>query len=266
MSTAARPRREERAVLGYVPLVENMPSGSAIRPGDRAHDAQRQDGRGAQHRRRGSPHPRGRALRSPAEDKPDAVIDLATLTGACVGPRSARESRAHGHRRFVDRARWRAAAGRVGRVGYGRCPLPAAVTEGCSVRGRRHEEHLARRIRRRAHSRSVPQGVRGRRSVGAPRHRGPRPLPAATTGYLVRGGTGFGVRTLIELASSFAKPLVAWASADVGDHDGRADRRPVPHQLRHRLSHTQATVRCGVPMSASSSIGCPRRRAECRAG
>ena len=50
------------------------------------------------------------------------------------------------------------------------------------------------------------QGVRRRRAVGAPRHRRARHAPAADDGYIVKGGTGFGVRTLVELADSFSKP------------------------------------------------------------
>ena len=41
--------------------------------------------------------------------------------------------------------------------------------------------------------------------MGAPRHRGTR-RAGGDDGYIVKGGTGFGVRTLIELADSFTKP------------------------------------------------------------
>ena len=38
-----------------------------------------------------------------------------------------------------------------------------------------------------------------------------RPTPSETDGEIVKGGTGFGVRTLVELASGFTKPKRAEA-------------------------------------------------------
>lgn len=70
-------------VLGFTPLVENMPSGTAIRPGDvlRMRNATTVEVINTD--------AEGRliladALCLAAEAKPDAIIDLATLTGACV--------------------------------------------------------------------------------------------------------------------------------------------------------------------------------------
>ncbi len=45
-------------VIGFVPLTDNMPGPDATRAGRRAHDPQRQDGRGAEHRCRGPPRAR----------------------------------------------------------------------------------------------------------------------------------------------------------------------------------------------------------------
>ena len=70
-------------VLGVLALVENMPSGKAMKLGDVLTAAQRQDHRGAQHRRRGPADPRRRPeLRRRV--RPTACVDLATLTGACL--------------------------------------------------------------------------------------------------------------------------------------------------------------------------------------
>ena len=99
------------------------------------------------------------ALSLAAEDKPDAVIDLATLTGACVvalgegvaGIMGTDEAWIAGARRRRPRRRVGVAAA-----------APRAVPQDARLRGRRHEEHLARRLRRRAHGRAVPQGVRRR--------------------------------------------------------------------------------------------------------
>src|SRR5437899_10609215 len=70
-------------VTGYVPLVENMPSGTAIRPGD---VLKIRNGKTVEVLNTDA---EGRliladALALAAEDKPDAVVDVATLTGACM--------------------------------------------------------------------------------------------------------------------------------------------------------------------------------------
>ena len=62
-------------------LAENMPSGAAQRAWRRAHHVQRHDGRGAQHRCRGTTRHGGRDCPGPART-PDVLVDVATLTGA----------------------------------------------------------------------------------------------------------------------------------------------------------------------------------------
>ena len=71
-------------VVGVMPLVENMPSGTAIRPGDivRSYAGKTIE--------IGNTDAEGRLILIDAlawaieQYKPDTVIDLATLTGACV--------------------------------------------------------------------------------------------------------------------------------------------------------------------------------------
>ncbi len=70
-------------VVAYTPMVENMPSGDAIRPGDvltfrnrKTAEVLNTDAEGRLILADG--------LSLAAEGKPDAIIDLATLTGACV--------------------------------------------------------------------------------------------------------------------------------------------------------------------------------------
>jgi len=70
-------------VTAYVPMVENMPSGTAIRPGD---VLKIRNGKTVEVLNTDA---EGRliladALSLAAEDDPAAVVDLATLTGACV--------------------------------------------------------------------------------------------------------------------------------------------------------------------------------------
>lgn len=70
-------------VVGYMPLTENMPSGTATKPGD---VLRTRSGKTIEVLNTDA---EGRliladALTVAAEGKPDAIIDLATLTGACV--------------------------------------------------------------------------------------------------------------------------------------------------------------------------------------
>ncbi|MEO6469580.1 MAG: leucyl aminopeptidase, partial [Acidimicrobiia bacterium] len=70
-------------VVAYTPMVENMPSGEAIRPGD---VLTFRNGKTAEVLNTDA---EGRliladALSLASEAKPDAIVDLATLTGACV--------------------------------------------------------------------------------------------------------------------------------------------------------------------------------------
>ena len=60
-----------------------MPGGRGRQAGRRPRHPQRQDDRGPQHRLRGTPGAAD-ALSLAAEEEPDAIVDLATLTGACV--------------------------------------------------------------------------------------------------------------------------------------------------------------------------------------
>ena len=78
---------------------DNMPSGTAMKLGRRPHDPRRDDGRGAQHRRRGPPGDGRRARPGGRGAGVDAIVDIATLTGAAMrtfgvgGRRRARQRR-----------------------------------------------------------------------------------------------------------------------------------------------------------------------------
>jgi len=74
-------------LVGYVPLVENMPSGSAIKPGDivriyggKTVEVDNTDAEGRLILADALSYARQRS----GKRRPEAVIDLATLTGACV--------------------------------------------------------------------------------------------------------------------------------------------------------------------------------------
>ena len=182
-------------VVGYTPMVENMPSGEAIRPGD---VLTFRNGKTAEVLNTDA---EGRliladALSLAAEKKPDMIIDLATLTGACMVAlgdkiagvmsndddgscrRSRRRPKRSGepmwplplpkqYRKLIDSEI--ADMKNIGTGGYG-----GALTAGLFL-----EEFVA----------DVPWA---HLDIAGPAR------ASADDGYLRRGGTGFGVRTLLE--------------------------------------------------------------------
>jgi hypothetical protein len=102
--------------------------------------------------------------------EPDAIVDLATLTGACVvalGPHVAGVM-SNDEKLAAD---WLEAAAAC-RRGHVAAATAAASRRAAQVGGRRHEEHGGA-LGRRAHRRPLPQGVRRQDAVGPRRHRGP---------------------------------------------------------------------------------------------
>jgi leucyl aminopeptidase len=71
-------------LVAVAAAVENMPDGNAYRPSDVLTSDVGPDHRSAQHRRRGPPDPVRRADLCRSASSPTRVIDVATLTGACV--------------------------------------------------------------------------------------------------------------------------------------------------------------------------------------
>jgi leucyl aminopeptidase len=189
-------------VLGFVPLVENMPSGTAIRPGD---VLRMRNGKTVEVLNTDA---EGRliladALSLAVEEKPDAIIDLATLTGACVvalgegvaGLMSTSDS-------WRDQVQ--AAADNAGESVW---PLPLPVkyrkmldSEVADMKNISHGGYggaLTAGLFLKEFAGDIPWA---HLDIAGPARAG------SDDGYLIRGGTGFGVRTLVELASSFAKP------------------------------------------------------------
>jgi leucyl aminopeptidase len=189
-------------VLGYVPLVENMPSGSAIRPGD---VLKMRNGKTVEVLNTDA---EGRliladALSLAAEDEPDAVVDIATLTGACVvalgdgvaGIMGSDDS-------WITQVR--TAADLVGEAVW---PLPLPEKYRKMIDS---EVADVKNISHGGYGGALTAGLFLKEFAGdvAWAHldiAGPA-RAGSDDGYIVRGGTGFGVRTLIELASSFTKP------------------------------------------------------------
>ena len=185
-------------VVGYTPMVENMPSGEAIRPGD---VLTFRNGKTAEVLNTDA---EGRliladALSLAAEAKPDGIVDLATLTGACVvalgekiaGLMANDES-------FADEVE--AAAKRAGEQMW---PLPLP---------KQYRKLIDSEI---ADMKNIGSGgYAGALTAGLFLQEFVNDVPwvhldiagparaAADDGYARRGGTGFGVRTLVELAVS----------------------------------------------------------------
>jgi len=189
-------------VIGYVPLVENMPSGNAMRPGD---VLRMRNGKTVEVLNTDA---EGRliladALSLASEDKPDAIVDIATLTGAVTVALGEKIAGLMG----TDDA-WsdqvRAAAERVGERAWP-LPLPDDYRKLLDS-----EVADLRNIGTGGGGGSITAGLFLKEFVaGAPWVHldvAGTARAGADDGYISRGGTGYGVRTFIELADTFKKP------------------------------------------------------------
>jgi leucyl aminopeptidase len=206
-------------VTGYVPLVENMPSGTAIRPGD---VLKIRNGKTVEVLNTDA---EGRliladALSLASEDNPAAVIDLATLTGACMVALGDKIAGLMGNDDgWVSQVR--AAADRAGEPVW---PLPLP---------REYRKQLESEV---ADMKNIGGSYGGALTAGlflqefvdgAPWVHLDIAGPAranADDGYLTKGGTGFGVRTLVELARNFSAPDAPPAKAATKRTNGRRSR------------------------------------------
>jgi leucyl aminopeptidase len=189
-------------VVAYAPMVENMPSGSAIRPGD------------VLRMRNGTTvevlntDAEGRliladALSLAASERVDAIVDVATLTGACVVALGEKVAGVMGNRdEWVDQVR--AAAVRAGEPLWP-LPLPSEYRKLLDS-----EVADVRNISTGSYGGALTAGLFLERFVDdvAWVHldiAGPA-RASSDDGELTKGGTGFGVRSLLELATSFEPP------------------------------------------------------------
>jgi leucyl aminopeptidase len=189
-------------VLGYVPLVENMPSGSAIRPGD---VLKMRNGKTVEVLNTDA---EGRliladALALAAEDEPDAVIDLATLTGACVVALGEGVAGVMGtNDSWIKQVQ---AAAELAGESIWPLPLPEKYrkmldSEVADMKNISHGGYGGALTAGLFLKEFAGDGAWAHLDIAGPAR------ASSDDGYLVRGGTGFGVRTLVELASSFTKP------------------------------------------------------------
>ncbi len=197
-------------VVGYMPMTENMPGGRAMKPGDvlrirngKTIEVLNTDCEGRL--------VLADALCLAAEETPDAIVDVATLTGAVVVALGRRIAGLMGNDDRLVAAVEQAAAG-VGEAVW-RLPLPGGYRKafdseiadmknlgvpgeaGALVAGLILEEF-------------VGQTPWAHLDVCGPAR------SEKDEGYVRKGGTGFGVRTLLELLGNY-QPLGRPAGAEV---------------------------------------------------
>jgi leucyl aminopeptidase len=189
-------------VIGYIPLVENMPSGTAIRPGDvlkirngKTVEVLNTDAEGRLILADG--------LSLAAEEGPDAIVDIATLTGACMVALGDKVAGVMGSDDgWVDQVR--DAADRSGEAMW-HLPLPAEYRKML-------ESEVAdlRNVGTAGYGGALTAGLFLQEFTGdVPWAHLDIAGPArasADDAHITKGGTGYGVRTLVELASTFSAP------------------------------------------------------------
>ncbi len=174
------------AVTGWLCLAENMPSGTAQRPSDVITQ------RGGTTVEVLNTDAEGRlvladGLAAACEEKPDAVIDIATLTGAQVVALGTRVSAVMGTddvRASVVRA-----AGESGEQ-FWPMPLPDELRAGLNSQVADLDQRRRGPQRRDAHRGDLPARVRRVDAVGAPGHRRPGVQRARRLGLHAQGRHG----------------------------------------------------------------------------
>jgi leucyl aminopeptidase len=185
-------------VVAFAPMVENMPSGEAIRPGDvltfrngKTAEVLNTDAEGRLILADG--------LSLAAEAKPDAIIDLATLTGACMVALGDKIAGLMTNDPELG-GRVEAAAKRAGESVWP-LPLPkeyrklldSEIADMKNISGGGYGGALTAGLFLQEFVGEVPWV---HLDIAGPAR------ASADDGVARRGGTGFGVRTLIEFASS----------------------------------------------------------------
>jgi leucyl aminopeptidase len=188
-------------VTGIAPAAENMPSGSAVRPGDvlRARNGKtievlNTDAEGRLVLADG--------LALAAEAQPDAIVDIATLTGAQVVALGKKIAAVMGNDdALVEQVR--AAGERAGEPAW---PLPLPDDYRSHIDS---EVADVKNMGNPGQAGTIIGGLFLKEFVGdVPWAHIDIAGPARADkddGYLRQGGTGFGVRTLIELVSTFSR-------------------------------------------------------------
>jgi leucyl aminopeptidase len=190
-------------VLGFIPLTDNMPGPDATRVGDvltirngTTVEVLNTDAEGRLILADG--------LSLASEAAPDAIVDLATLTGACMVALGDRTAGLMGnHRGWIDQVR--AAADDAGEAvwplplpPYLRAKLDSDIADLKNITGGRYGGALSAGL---FLQEFVGDGIPwAHLDIAGPAD------ASEVDGEVVKGGTGFGVRTLVELLTGFTKP------------------------------------------------------------
>jgi leucyl aminopeptidase len=192
------------AVTTYAPMAENMVSGTSTRPGDvvtiyggKTVEVLNTDAEGRL--------VLADALVKATEDKPDVIVDVATLTGACVVALGDRVAGLLGNDEELV-AQVKDAGDRVGEAFW---PLPITDEMGEKVRSNTKVADLAQHNSERWGG-TLYAAAFLREFVGDHRWAhldiaGPAFNEKAAYGYITPGGTGMSVATLVELADHLSK-------------------------------------------------------------
>ncbi len=187
-------------ITAYAALAENMVSGRATRPGDvvavyggTTVEITNTDAEGRM--------VMADALARASEDRPDAVVDMATLTGACVVALGARTAGVMGESELVERV---LTAGREAGEPFWALPIPEEMTaklKSTVADLNNVGDRDGGALQAAAFLRSfVGDGIRWAHLDIA----GPAYNDKSGHGFTPEGGTGFGVRTLVGLAELVA--------------------------------------------------------------
>jgi leucyl aminopeptidase len=189
-------------VVAYVPLVENMPSGIAMRPGD---VLTMRNGKTVEVLNTDA---EGRliladALSLASEERADAIVDVATLTGAVTVALGEKIAGLMGNSDpWIEQVR--AAAGRAGeRVWH--LPLPDDYRRNLDS-----EVADIRNVSSGGGAGTLTAGLFLKEFVGdvpwAHLDIAGAARSSSDDAEVTKGGTGYGVRTLVELARTFRRP------------------------------------------------------------
>jgi leucyl aminopeptidase len=188
-------------VVGITPLTENMPGGAAVRPGDVLHT---RNGKSIEVLNTDA---EGRLVLSDGlalavEQEPDLVVDLATLTGACMIALGRKIAGLFGTDDAVEHV-LEAAESAGERVWH--MPLPEDYrklidSEVADMRNTAGGEKYGGAITAALLLKEFAgDGPWAHLDIAGPARAG------ETEGYVLKGGTGFGVRTLVELARAMSR-------------------------------------------------------------
>ena len=193
-------------VTGYVCAGREHAERQRAAAGRRAPHLRRQDRRGAQHRRRGPPRALADALVRAQEDKPDVLIDIATLTGAAVVALGARTAGIMANDDDLREA-VHDASKRAGEPTWP-MPLPEELRANLDSTGRRHRQHPARRPPRGRHARRRRSSCASSSRTASAGRTSTSPGPAYNAAGAVRlhaqGRHRRSVRTLVQVAEDMA--------------------------------------------------------------